>query len=117
MYQQNQTTMSKSIIPFNVIVQDINNKSFEPYDVMPYFLRVWKEKKQNRPTSFEELKKWIKSESMYMFWSRCEWEVIIGGWPNTETQEKWDVHKQIMMNFDLFVRIFAENVNFIGKLK
>ena len=62
--------MSKSIIPFNVIVQDINNKSFEPYDVMPYFLRVWKENKRNRPTSFEELKKWIKSESMYTFCAR-----------------------------------------------
>ena len=113
--------MSKSIIPFNVIVQDINSTSlkpsFEPYDVMPYFLRVWKEEKRNRPTSFEELKKWIRSKSMYMFWSRCEWEVIISGWPNAETQEKWDVHKQIMMNFNLFVRIFAENVNFIGKLK
>jgi hypothetical protein len=40
-----------------------------------------------------------------MFWSRCEWEIILMDWPCQRHEEKWDVHRQISMNIDIIVDI------------
>ena len=115
--------MKKNHTPFNCIIYDPNGKEFEPYDVMPYFIREWENIKKNakpysedkycgRPQNMTELKSWLEGKSMYMFWSRCEYEIILADWPNTGTTRKVDIHQQIKMNFDLIVRIFAENINF-----
>lgn len=95
---------------FYVIWQDFNAKEFEPYDIMPYFVREYNES-ENKPQTFDEFKEFVKNKSRYMYWSRCQYEIIICGWPNTDTQEKWDIHKQIMMNIDLVVETLIENVN------
>lgn len=115
--------MEKNHTPFNCIIFDINHREFEPYDVMPYFLREWADIKKNakpysedeyrgRPQNMEELKKWLTRKSQYMFWSRCEYEIIVAGWPCTDVTRKVDIHDQIKMNLDLIVRIFAENIKF-----
>lgn len=96
---------------FNVIYQNINTQKFEPYDVIPYFIDEYKElNSKSRPKTFEEFKEFIKKESLYMFWARCEYEIIIAGWPNKETQEKWDIHRQIMMNIDIVTRLVMESI-------
>lgn len=96
---------------FNVIYQNFNAQKFEPYDVIPYFIDKYKELNlKSRPKTFEEFKEFIKKESLYMFWARCEYEIIIAGWPNKETQEKWDIHRQIMMNIDLVTRLVMESI-------
>ena len=94
---------------FNVIYQNFNAQKFEPYDVMPYLVDEYNISK-SKPTTFEEFKEFVKSKSMYMYWARCEYEIIIAGWPNKETQEKWDIHRQIMMNIDLVTRLVMESV-------
>lgn len=94
---------------FNVIWQDFNKRIFEPYDVMPYFVREYQESKK-KPETFDEFKEFVKRKSQYMYWSRCEYEIIICGWPNTDTHQKWDIHKQIMMNLDLVTEILMINV-------
>lgn len=95
---------------FNVIYQDINAQKFEPYDVMPYLVDEY-DKAEDKPTTFEEFKEFVKRKSMYMYWSRCEYEIIIAGWPNTENQEKWDIHRQIMMNIDIVTNVLINNIN------
>ena len=115
--------MKTNHTPFNCIIFDINHKEFEPYDVMPYFLREWDEikktkrkytedKYRGKPENMAELKEWLLHKSQYMFWSRCEYEIIVAGWPCTDVTRKIDIHDQIKMNIDLIVRIFAENVKF-----
>lgn len=94
---------------FNVIYQNFNAQKFEPYDVMPYLVDEYN-KAKSKPTTFEEFKEFVKSKSMYMYWARCEYEIIIAGWPNKETQEKWDIHRQIMMNIDIVTRLVMESV-------
>lgn len=95
---------------FNVVLQDFNIKKFEPYDVMPYFIREYN-KSENKPKTYDEFREFVKRKSIYMYRSRCEYEIILCGWPNTNTQEKWDVHKQIMMNIELVTEILMENIN------
>lgn len=94
---------------FNVIYQDINKGTFEPYDVLPYFIDEY-QKEKKKPKTFNEFKKWVESKSKYMYWARCQYEIIIAGWPNTDKQEKWDIHKQIMMNIDIVTEYLMENI-------
>lgn len=89
---------------FNVIIFEPNRKKFESYDVIPYFVRCLVEATE-KPTTVDEYKEFVKSKSMYMFWSRCEWEIILVDWPCQQHEEKWDVHRQILMNIDIIVDI------------
>lgn len=95
---------------FNVIWQDFNAKKFEAYNVMPYFINEYSDAK-NKPQTFDEFKEFIERKSRYMYWSRCQYEIIICGWPNEDTQEKWDIHRQIMMNIDIVAEVLMQNIN------
>ena len=121
---------------FNVIVYNINSKEFERYNIIPYLVSCYN-KKENKPKTFDEVKEFVKNESMYQWWSRCEYEIILGPWPYiTSPSERWDkkgendieawkehwkkhlkecekidVHKQVMMNLDVITNLVMENVN------
>lgn len=88
---------------FNVILWDPNKKKFIPYNVIPYLVKQYKEKKFSG--TFEELKKFIKGCSTYQWWARCEYEIILSDWPGCKTQKKIDIHSQVMMNLDLITEI------------
>lgn len=94
---------------FNVIWYDFNSKTFKPYNVIPYFVDEYKRAKK-KPKTFDEFKEFVKSNSMYMYWSRCEYEIILSDWPSSGVQEKWDIHKQIMMNLDIVTNLLIESV-------
>ena len=64
----------------------------------------------NVPATWEELKEFIKGESQYHFWSRCEYEMIIHGWPVRKNDYKIDVHEQIMMNIDTITDILYKEL-------
>ena len=113
---------------FNVMLWDFNSDKLVHYDVIPYFQERYKErverykkysKKENFdvdndymfvPKTLDEFKKFVKNESMYQFWSRCEYEMIVHGWPVQKNDYKLDVHEQIMMNIDIVAEIlYNEN--------
>ena len=99
---------------FNVIIYDPNLRKFVEYDIMPYLIRTYNEKKERKetlPKTFDEFKNFVKSESQYQFWSRFEYEIILIDWPCQKNHEKWDVYKQIMMNLDIVTKVFMENIN------
>lgn len=90
---------------FNVIVFNFNEKKFEPYDIIPY---LYKRAKEKNPT---DIKEFIKKESLYMWWSRCEYEIILSDWPPSGYKEKWDVYDQVMMNINIIADILNEILN------
>ena len=94
---------------FNVIIEDFNNKKFIPYDIMPYLRKQYKEgnKKLKLKSEFE---KFIRDESMYQFWGRCEYEIMVEAWPCKDHSEKIDVFDQIMMNIDVIAKLLMEDV-------
>jgi len=94
---------------FNVINWDCNQKKFVQYDIIPYLVSVYNETKK-QPKSFNEFKEFVKSESQYRFWGRCEYEIILTDWPNKQREEKWDVYKQIMMNLDIVTKTLMQEV-------
>lgn len=100
--------------PFYVIHYEVNSRKFEKYDVMPYLVRCYQESKKKKyvdcPTTFEEFKKFVEDNSRYMYWARCEYEVILSDWPCNLNQKKIDIHWQIMNNLELVTRLLMENV-------
>ena len=105
------TIMKKTLKPFNVINFEFNSGKFEADNVMPYLVNCYKkEKKNKRPITFDEFKEFIKSKSMYMYWSRCEYEIILSDWPNNNHSKKIDIYWQIMNNIDVVTKVLMENV-------
>lgn len=112
------TDLLNNITPhFYVILYEPNYKKMIPYDVMPYFISEYEETKKGKPKTLAEFKEFVKSKSLYMFWSRCQYEIIISGWPVRDTEEKWDVHRQIMNNIDIVTIILYNTVKTRKKLK
>lgn len=130
--------MAKKILKkFNVLFWNFNLDKLEHYDVLPYFRRCFEErskefkrfsktKKYQKlseeakaewlkyhfvPKTFEEFKKFVESESRYMFWARCEYEMIVHGWPVKKDDYKLDIHEQIMMNIDIVAEILMNELN------
>ena len=75
---------------FNVLIY--KNGKVEQYDVLPYFRDSWKEKYNNEEKDKikaakynakrkELFKQWVIGRSKYMFWARCEWEMLLANWP------------------------------------
>lgn len=94
---------------FNVIVEDFNSENFESYDIMPY-LRSEYHKLENKPKTFAEIKQFIIDKSMYKWWSRCEYEIILQSWPTGKHEKKIDVYWQIMLNIDLITKLFMYEI-------
>lgn len=91
---------------FYVLNWDFNSDDLEQYDVLPYFRECYNGlKKDKRPTTFNEWEEFVKSKGKYQFWSRCQYEIIVTGWPQQKNEVKVDVWRQIEMNIDVIVGI------------
>lgn len=98
------------MLVFNVIVYNFNTKKFEPYNIFTYLEREYEKdlsKNLLKDMFRDKLKKWILDKSQYMFWSRCEYEVILSPWPpNENVSRKIDVFEQIEMNIEVITDMF-----------
>lgn len=107
--------MKRKIEPYYVIVWNFNKDQIDKYNIMDYLIECYKETKKSKklitPQTFEECKKFILGKSMYMFWSRCEYECIIHGFPITNNTYKLDVYQQIEMNIDVITKHFMNQIN------
>ena len=103
-------------IPFNVIIDDVNAQEFKAYNVMSYFLCCYDTTKiDKRPKTFEEFKEFVKSKSMYLYWARCEYELVLKPWVGLHSEKKVDVHWQLMHNLDLVTSMLMLNLGFKEK--
>lgn len=99
---------------FNVILWDCNSNKFVPYNIIPYLIETYQQTKNNKhiktPKTFNEFKEFVKKESQYQFWGRCEYEIILVDWPCQKHEEKWDAYQQIMMNLDIVAKTLMQEV-------
>lgn len=102
--------MKRNIKPYKVISWDFNHDDIEYYDIMPFLIDSYKKIKKNKPKTFDEIKEFIINESRYRFWSRCEYEVIITGWPKQKREVKIDIFNQIMENIDVITTHFISHL-------
>ena len=102
--------MKRNIKPYKVISWDFNSDNIEYYDIMPFLIDSYKKIKKNKPKTFDEIKEFIINESRYRFWSRCEYEVIITGWPKQKREVTIDIFNQIMENIDVITTHFISHL-------
>ena len=102
--------MKRNIKPYKVISWNFNHDDIEYYDIMPFLIDSYKKIKKNKPKTFYEIKEFIINESRYRFWSRCEYEVIITGWPKQKREVKIDIFNQIMENIDVITTHFISHL-------
>lgn len=99
--------------PYYVMIWDVNRDSIEYYDIMPYLISEYKdEKKRKKPiftNDINDIKQFILNVSRYRFWSRCEYEIIVTGWPVSKKSVKLDAYEQIKQNINVIVNTFKLN--------
>ena len=94
---------------FNVLYWDWNAKKLTTYDILPYFRDRYAEiKKKDRPVTKEEWARFVATNGKYMFWARCEYEIIVSSWPKRDEEVKIDIWQQIENNLDLVVELLME---------
>lgn len=67
--------------------------------------------REDIPEEKEEFLKALKRSLMYYYWSKCEWEIILSAWINSDRvkEVKIDVYDQIMLNWDIFAEYVWAN--------
>ena len=92
---------------YNVLNYDWNARQVKNYNVLGHLDldKIRKKILKKEISNYEELKEYLKSQFKYVFWSRAEYEIIVGDLSCREdTFEKIDAWRQIEMNLDLIVK-------------
>lgn len=114
----------KTLLKFNVLIENFNTGKFEPYDIMPTLMQEWELVKERiekygeikgspywfLPKTKEEFKTWVSSHLFYRFGFKCEYEILLVGWPCDKHKRKIDIYEQCEMNIDLITQIFYNNI-------
>ena len=93
-------------ITWNVFYHDNNGRKIDTFNIFEHgTFREYVKKAARKVQSKEDFAKQLRSELMYYFWSKCEWEVLITPWVGGEGKEdrKVDVCWQVMNNWDAFL--------------
>lgn len=105
---------------WNVYIYNINQKKIEPFNIFDHWRFVEDVKKDiKKYKNKDEFADKLKSELMYFFWSKAEYEIIIAPWCGGDRGRdsiKIDVFDQVMMNWDVFVDYVWKNRKEISKL-
>lgn len=57
-------------------------------------------------TDKDEFAKKLRSNLMYYFWSKCEYEIVLSPWCGVSTEDKdikIDIYDQVFLNWDIFL--------------
>ena len=107
---------------FNVLIY--KNGKVEYYDILPYFHNCWKEKynreqkesikNAKQPAKRKQLfKDYIISRTKYMYWGRCEYEMLLASWPfgSYGMKNKMKEFLKTPVNLDDYTQLFNfENI-------
>ena len=72
---------------------------------------IWDEKNRKKKHTPDELiERELRRKCQYYFWAKCEYEVIVTGWPGTKTERKIDIYDQLDANWDVFKSMVFEEI-------
>ena len=107
------------MLEWNVYEEDFNAKKIVVRNVFNLSWRFNEYLKEN----FKENKikgefcEQLRRDLQYCYWSKCEHEVIITGWPpREEVERKVDVYSQVMINWKQFADYTWNNRHLINNL-
>ena len=103
------------MLHWNVYIENANRDKIEVYDIFQFrcleedLKQIKREYKDNKK-EFEER---VRSQLMYHFWSKCEWETVLTALINPKDktiEKKIDVFNQIELNWKVFIDYVWENL-------
>lgn len=125
-------------LEWNVYKKDFNKSEIEIFNIFNHS-RFYEDLCKCNKENYEEFKKEVKSNLMYYFWSKSEYEIIITSFPpyidkkeiekltktnnkireavNLDTGKKIDIFDQIMINQDKFIDYLWNNKKLLKKNK
>lgn len=92
-------------LEWNVYYYDFNANEMKPYNVLWGFEKFVRDAQKNVKDKNEFAAK-LKSEMMYYFWCKCEWEIVLTPWIGRKDgtgEKKIDIYDQLRLNWDHFV--------------
>lgn len=101
------------MLEWNVFVENFNKKEIEIYNVFSHYrLEEFLKKAKKDCTDNQQFAELLEREVRYLFWSKCEWEIILSDWPPSDkfNDKKVDVYQQLKLNWDRFVDYVWENI-------
>lgn len=102
----NKTISNPDDIAWNVFYENVNRRKIETFNIFEHGgFRKYVKKAAKECHTKEEFAKKLRSELMYYFWSKCEWEVMIAPLFSTSENEKMkaDIYWQVMNNWNVFL--------------
>lgn len=91
---------------WNVFYHDINAHEITTFNIFDHY-RFSKDvqKSLKQCTDKDEFAKELKSDLMYYFWLKAEYEIIISPWCGGRNAEdiKVDIYTQVMNNWNVFL--------------
>ena len=100
-------------LEWNVFVHDINKRQMKIFNVFNhgrYRQEIIELLNRRDDYTLEEFKEKVKSSTMYYYWCKYEWEIIIAPWVGDFDKEsvKIDVYKQLEMNWNHYIKYLWE---------
>ena len=108
------------MLEWNVYVDDFNKREIVIHNIFNHYSFVEDLKKIiKKYTEKKEFSEQVRKILMYYYWSKCEWEIVLQGWPCRDDfkEEKIDVYDQIKLNWNRFIDYIWENKTEISKIK
>ena len=111
-------------LEWNVYMEDFNRKRIRVFNVFNHwsFLEACRKacKKFKGEDQVKELEEEIRRWAMYLFWSKCEYEVIITGWPPPREDSgfrdrKVDIYEQLSLNWNYFFKYILDHKKELSK--
>ena len=100
-------------LEWNVFVHDINKRQMKIFNVFNH--KIYKQEivellNHRDDYTLEEFKEKVESSTMYYYWCKCEWEILIAPWVGDFDKEsvKIDVYKQLEMNWNHYIKYLWE---------
>lgn len=98
-------------LEWNVYVADFNSKEVKKYNIFNHFYfkkdcdKAWSECKDKNGFINTKFAEDIRKNLAYYFWSKCEWEIVISSFPESDRfkDKKVDVYEQVMLNWEHFM--------------
>ena len=91
---------------WNVFYHDVNKQEIRTLNIFKHgTFKSYVEKHLKECTDKDEFAQKLKYELQYYFWSRAEYEIIIGPWVGGRDTEdvKVDIYTQVMNNWQIFL--------------
>lgn len=109
---------SNNPLVWYVFMEDFNRKEVGVFNVFDHwsFTEACKKayRKYRKEEQINELEEEIRRWARYFFWSKCEYEIILTGWPPPREDsgfrdKKIDIYDQLIMNWEYFFRYITDH--------